>query len=74
MWAPYAVKVNIALAQMNIPPNTFSSEVRSDLQSLGKAHKLTPEETALAIVAIGLGINFPMDVETAIGVWRHEAK
>lgn len=74
MWAPYAVKVNIALAQMNISPNTFSSEVRSDLQQLGKAHKLTPEETALAIVAIGLGMNYPSDVETAIGVWRHEGK
>lgn len=74
MWAPYAVKVNIALAQMNIDPNTFPSIMRSEIQQKGKAQKLTPQETALSMVWIGLGINYPMDVETAIGVWRHEGK
>ena len=48
--------------------------MRSDIQQNGKSHNLTPEETALAIVYIGLGINYPMDVETVIGVWRHEGK
>jgi hypothetical protein len=68
----YPIKVNTALAAMAVPPNQFNGEWRSGMQHIGKTSGLTPQETALVIVAHGLGINFPMDVETAIGVWRHE--
>ncbi|MEL6793326.1 MAG: hypothetical protein AAFP78_07720 [Pseudomonadota bacterium] len=74
MWWTYPFKVNAALAAMNVPPNAFSSDFRSDMQMAGKALGLTPEETALAIVAKALGIHFPDDVETAIAVWRREGK
>ena len=70
----YPVKVNIALASMAVPPTQFDGRWRSEMQKSGKAAKLTPQETALVIVAEGLGINYPMDVETAISVWRHEGK
>lgn len=70
----YPLKVNMALAAMAVPPNQFDGTWRSGMQQIGKAGRLTPQETALVIVAHGLGINYPMDVETAIGVWRHENK
>ncbi len=44
------------------------------MQQMGKAAGLTPQETALGIVAYGLGISFPDDVEIAIGVWRNDGK
>ncbi|MBP2446387.1 hypothetical protein [Rhizobium leguminosarum] len=72
MWLTYPFKVNAALAAMAIPPQTFTSEWRSELQRLGYSSKLTPQETALLMVAHGLGIHYPLDVERAIGVWRHE--
>lgn len=70
----YPVKVNMALAAMNISPTTFDGKHRSHLQKVCKAAGLTPQEAALVIVADQLGINYPYDVETAIGVWRHEGK
>jgi len=70
----YPVKVNVALAAMAVPPNQFEGEWRSGMQQIGKSGGLTPQETALVIVGYGLGINYPDDVETAIGVWRHEGK
>ena len=70
----YSVKVNSALAAMAVPPNQFGGEWRSGMQQIGKSAGLTPQETALVIVGHGLGINYPDDVETAIGVWRHEGK
>jgi hypothetical protein len=70
----YPIKANMALAAMNVPPTQFNGKWRSGMQQIGKKGKLTPHETALVIVAYGLGINYTMDVETAIGVWRHEQK
>ncbi len=70
----YPVRVNTALAGMAVPPNQFNGEWRSHMQQMGKAAGLTPQETALGIVAYGLGINYPDAVENAIGVWRHEKK
>ncbi len=70
----YPVKVNAALAGMGVPPTQFNGEWRSGMQQIGKEAGMTPQETAVAIVAHGLGINFPMDVENAIGVWRAEGK
>tara|TARA_R110002072_G_scaffold81258_1_gene186281 strand:- start:479 stop:763 length:285 start_codon:yes stop_codon:yes gene_type:complete len=70
----YPAKVNMALAAMAIPPNQFDGTWRSGMQQIGKSGGLTPQETALVIVGYGLGINYPDDVETAIGVWRHEGK
>lgn len=70
----YPVKVNVALASMAVNPSVFAGEWRSNMQQIGKNAGLTPEETALAIVAHGLGINFPMDVENAIGLWRQQGK
>ncbi|MCW9036004.1 MAG: hypothetical protein OQJ97_17415 [Rhodospirillales bacterium] len=70
----YPAKVNMALAAMAIPPNQFDGAWRSGMQQIGKSGGLTPQETALVIVGYGLGINYPDDVETAIGVWRHEGK
>ena len=70
----YPLKVNTALAQMAVPPTQFDGEWRSGMQQIGKAAGLTPQETALVIVAHGLGIGYPLDVETAIGVWRHDGK
>lgn len=70
----YPVKVNTALAAMAVDPNQFEGVWRSGMQQIGKAAGLTPQETALVIVGYGLGINYPDDVETAIGVWRHERK
>jgi len=59
---------------MNVPPNQFDGRWRSEMQQLGKRAGLTPQETALVIVGSGLGINYPMDVETSIAVWRKEQK
>jgi len=70
----YPLKVNIALAAMAVPPNQFDGVWRSGMQQIGKAAGLSPQETALVIVAHGLGINYPMDVETAIAVWPHEGR
>lgn len=70
----YPVKVNTALAAMAVNPNQFEGVWRSGMQEIGKTAGLTPQETALVIVGYGLGINYPDDVETAIGVWRHEGK
>lgn len=70
----YPVKVNAALAAMAVNPKQFEGVWRSGMQQIGKAAGLTPQETALVIVGHGLGINYPDDVETAIGVWRHEGK
>ena len=70
----YPVKVNAALASMAVPPTQFNGEWRSGMQQIGKEGGLTPQETALVIVGYGLGINYPDDVETAIGLWRHEGK
>lgn len=74
MWWTYPFKVNTALAAMGIPPNQFEGTWRSGMQQIGKAAGLTPQETALVIAGYGLGINYPDDVETAIGVWRHKGK
>ena len=74
MWFTYPLKVNVALASMAIPPKAFDSAWRSEMQQFGYAAKLTPQETALLIVSQGMGINYPMDVETAIGVWRLDRK
>lgn len=70
----YPVKVNAALAAMAVNPSQFEGVWRSGMQQIGKAAGLTPQETALVIVGHGLGINYPDDVEMAIGVWRHEGK
>lgn len=70
----YPMKVNMALAAMNISPTIFDGKLRSRLQEVCKAAGLTPQEAALAIVAHQLGINYPDDVETAIRVWRQEGR
>jgi hypothetical protein len=70
----YPVKVNIALAEMSVRPGDFNGEWRSNMQQVGKAAGLTPQETAICIVAYGLGINYPEFVKTAIGVWLNEHK
>ena len=70
----YPVKVNTALAAMAVPPTHFSSEWRSGMQQIGKAAGLTPQEAALVIVAHGLGLQRPDDVEVAMMVWAKERK
>jgi len=70
----YPFKVNVALAAMAVTPNQFDGTWRSGMQQIGKAAGLTAQETALVIVAHGLGINYPMDVENAIGIWRKDRK
>ena len=74
MWAPFAVKVNIALAQMNVPPSTFDGIFRSGLQQAGKANGFSPQETAILLVSHGLGMKGPDDVKVAIKVWHQEKK
>lgn len=56
-------KVNKALAGMGVPPMLFEGQWRSEMQQLGKAENLTPEETALVMIAHGLGIGYPDDTE-----------
>ncbi|UWR41548.1 hypothetical protein K4F85_01175 [Phaeobacter inhibens] len=68
----FPFKVNAALAAMAISPNTFNGSWRSEMQQIGKAAGLTPQETALLIVSEGMGISYPDDVEIALGVWRSE--
>jgi hypothetical protein len=70
----YPLKVNMALAAMNVSPTVFDGTWRTGMQQIGIAGGLTPQETALVIVGYGLGINFPDSVMTAIGVWRHDGK
>ncbi len=70
----YPFKVNAALAGMAVSPSQFEGEWRSHMQQMGKAAGLTPQETAVGIVAYGLGIKFPDAAENAIGVWRREKK
>lgn len=47
----YPVKVNGALLQLNVDPNSIHSEYRRKCQSLGKRLGYTPNETALLIIS-----------------------
>jgi hypothetical protein len=70
----YAFKFNKALAAMSIPPNAFTSDVRSDVQLWGQANGLTPEEAVVAMVAQAFGLDAPPTFELAIRVWTAEGK
>jgi hypothetical protein len=74
MRAFFPFKVNHALAQMHVRPNQFDGYWRSGMQQIGYNAGNTPKETALAIVAHGLGISFPLEAEQVIGGWIRSGK
>ena len=70
----WSFKVNAAIAGLGIPPTTFDGQLRSHVQTLGQKAKLTPQETALVLVALVMGIGAPTDLELFVSVWHHDGK
>ena len=59
----YPFKVNKALAGLGIPPTIFDGRWRVEMQQMGIAEKLTPEETAIVIIGYGLRTNYADSTE-----------
>lgn len=56
-------RVYAAIAGFGIPPSTFTSDFRSDIQILGKKAHLTPQETALVLISLGISSSLHLPLE-----------
>ena len=65
----YPLKVNWALVVMGVDPSQFYETWCSDMQQLGRAANLSPQETALIIVSYGFGPDYPPSAYDALGGW-----
>lgn len=54
----WPLKVNTALAGFGVSPTSLDNDLRTDLQGLGLAAGLTPQETALVLMALVFGSRF----------------
>ena len=67
-------KVNAAIAGFGIPPTEFDGEFRSEVQSLGMNAGLTPQETALILLSLKIGIHYDDTFELILATLRHDGK
>ena len=56
----WPLKVNTALAGFGVRPTSLNSDLRTDVQLFGVDAGLTPEETALVLLALAFGIRIGM--------------
>ena len=72
----FSAKVNASIAAMKIPPTAIPAAIRKRGQDIGKNEKLTPQETALVIVAARYGVGYPVDsdVPLAVQIWTDDRK
>lgn len=72
----FPIKVNAAIAATGIPPNAIPGHIRQRGQDIGKRHRLTPQETALVIIAECFGVGYPTDssLPLAVETWIAERK
>jgi hypothetical protein len=70
----YPLKVNMALAKMQVAPKIFDPVWRSGMQQIGKNANCSPEETAIAIIGHGLGIGYPDEAIPVINRWIASGK
>ena len=61
----WPLRVNAAIAGFGIPPDVFTSDFRSEIQYLGKKAHLTPHETALVLISLGISssLHLPLEFE-----------
>ena len=70
----WSLKVNTAIVGTGIPPTTLDGELRTDVQLFGRKAGLTPQETALVLISLVMGIGAPTELELIVSVWHREGK
>ena len=70
----WPLKVNTALAGLGIPPTAINGQQRTDIQLLGLQAGLSPQETALVLVSLLLGLHAPTELEAIVSVWHYDGQ